>query len=124
MIKIGVIGLVTVIISFQLSKDHKEFAFIVSVAAGLYILGYGVLMLTGVVTEMNTLLTMSGISEDYVSILLKCLGITYIGEFAAGLCKDAGHASIGEQIEMVAKLSILALSMPVLTSLISTIYSL
>ena len=124
MIKIGVIGLVAVIISFQLSKDHKEFAFIVSVAAGLYILGYGVLMLTGVVTEMNALLTMSGISEDYVSILLKCLGITYIGEFAAGLCKDAGHASIGEQIEMVAKLSILALSMPVLTSLISTIYSL
>ena len=124
MIKIGVIGLVAVIISFQLSKDHKEFAFIVSVAAGLYILGYGVLMLTGVVTEMNTLLTMSGISEDYVSILLKCLGITYIGEFAAGLCKDAGHASIGEQIEMVAKLSILAPSMPVLTSLISTIYSL
>ncbi len=124
MIKIGVIGLVAVIISFQLSKDHKEFAFIVSVAAGLYILGYGVLMLTGVVTEMNTLLTMSGISEDYVNILMKCLGITYIGEFAAGLCKDAGHASIGEQIEMVAKLSILALSMPVLTSLISTIYSL
>lgn len=124
MIKIGVIGLVAVIISFQLSRDHKEFAFIVSVAAGLYILGYGVLMLTGVVTEMNTLLTMSGISEDYINILLKCLGLTYIGEFAAGLCRDAGHASIGEQIEMVAKLSILALSMPVLTALIDTIYGL
>ncbi len=122
MIRAAVTGLIAAIICIQLSKDNREFAFIVALAAGLYILGYGIIRLGEVVDSINLVLNEVGLDAGYVNILLKCIGITYLGEFASSLCKDAGHASIGEQIEMVAKLSILALSMPVLTSLIEIIY--
>ncbi|MGN0165594.1 MAG: SpoIIIAC/SpoIIIAD family protein [Lachnospiraceae bacterium] len=124
MIKIAAAGLVAVIICIQLSRDNKEFSFLVAIATGLYILAFGLSRLGQVVYEINSVLKQVGMGEGYISILLKCMGITYIGEFASGLCKDAGHASIGDQIELVAKLSILALSMPVLTALIDTIYGL
>lgn len=124
MIQVAAAGLVAVIICIQLAKDNREFSFLVALAAGIYILGFGIVQLGQVVFDIKSLLAQVGVGESYISILLKCIGITYVGEFASGLCKDAGHSSIGEQIEMVSKLSILALSMPVLTGLIETIYGL
>ena len=52
---------------------------------------------------------------------MKMIGITYIAEFASGICKDAGFGSLGGQIEMFGKLSMLAVSMPVLLALLETI---
>lgn len=123
MIQVAAAGLVAAVICIQLSRDNKEFAFLAALAAGIYILGTGILKLGEVIESINLVLEEVGLNDSYINILLKCIGITYLGEFASSLCKDAGHASIGEQIEMVAKLSILALSMPVLTALIDTIYS-
>jgi stage III sporulation protein AD len=49
------------------------------------------------------------------------IGITYIAEFAAGICKDAGYGAVGTQIEIFGKLSVLAVSMPILLALIETL---
>ena len=49
------------------------------------------------------------------------VGITYIAEFASGICKDAGYQTIAGQIETFVKLTILALGMPVLTALLETV---
>ena len=59
--------------------------------------------------------------SKYVAVLLKMIGITYVAEFSSNLCKDAGYQAAAGQIEMFAKLSILALSMPVLLALLETI---
>ena len=44
-----------------------------------------------------------------------------MAEFAAGMCRDAGYGSLGSQIEIFGKLSILALSMPILLALFGTL---
>ena len=44
-----------------------------------------------------------------------------ISEFSANLCKDAGYQAVAGQIEMFGKLSILAISMPVILVLLETI---
>ena len=54
--------------------------------------------------------------------VLKMLGITYVGQFSAGICKDAGYSSIAGQIELFARLSVLAVSMPVLLALLETVH--
>ena len=56
-----------------------------------------------------------------MAILLKMIGITYVAEFSANLCKDAGYQAVAGQIEMFGKLSILVISMPVLLALLDTI---
>ena len=57
----------------------------------------------------------------YLHALMKMIGITYVGQFSAGLCKDAGYSAIAGQIEIFSKLSILAISMPILMALMDTI---
>ena len=57
----------------------------------------------------------------YLETLIKMTGITYIAEFASGICKDAGYGAIGSQIEIFGKLSILAVSMPIMLALLETL---
>ena len=49
------------------------------------------------------------------------IGITYVAEFASGICKDSGYGSLGNQIEIFGKLSILGISMPILLALFGTL---
>ena len=66
-------------------------------------------------------------SDMYVSIDLveeiieRHLGVTYLAEFAAAICKDAGYQTIAGQIEVFARLSILAIGMPILKALLLAI---
>ena len=57
------------------------------------------------------------IDPAYLGALLKMVGITYVAEFASGICKDAGYSALGNQIEIFGKLSILGVSMPVFLAL-------
>jgi stage III sporulation protein AD len=61
------------------------------------------------------------INPVYLTTLLKMTGVTYIAEFSAGICKDAGYGALAGQIEIFGKLSILALSMPIVLALLETL---
>ena len=45
------------------------------------------------------------------------IGVTYISEFASSLCRDAGYSTVAGQIELVGKLSILTIGMPIVLAL-------
>ena len=57
----------------------------------------------------------------YLAVLLKAVGATYACEFCAGICKDAGYGGIAGQVEMLGKLYILLMGMPVLLALMESI---
>ena len=57
----------------------------------------------------------------FSTAMLKILGVTYLAEFAAAICKDAGYQTIAGQIEVFARLSILAIGMPILKALLLAI---
>ena len=45
------------------------------------------------------LIAYAHLETSYFSVILKMVGITYIAEFASGICKDAGYQTIAGQIE-------------------------
>lgn len=61
------------------------------------------------------------IDSAYLIPLMKMLGITYVADFASALCKEAGYTSIANQMELFAKLAIIALSIPELTYLLEVL---
>ena len=62
------------------------------------------------------------LDTKYLTTLLKMIGITYVGQFSAGICKDAGYGAVASQIEVFAKLYIMVLSIPVLLALMEAIH--
>ena len=61
------------------------------------------------------------ISGTYIRILFKLLAIAYICQIASNICQDLGYQSVSFQIELIGKLSILTLSIPIINSLLETI---
>lgn len=124
MFKVAVIGVIAVFLALPLNKDKQEYAMLVVLSACLIIIGLALSKLDGVFDVINNSKKYLGDNSLYVDILIKMVGITYVAEFGANLCRDAGFGSVANQIEFFGKLMILAVSMPILMTLIETISSL
>ena len=123
MIKVAVIGVIAVFLALPLNKDKQEYAMLVVLSACLIIIGLALSKLDGVFDVINSAKKYLGDNSLYIDILIKMVGITYVAEFGANLCRDAGFGSVANQIEFFGKLMILAVSMPILMTLIQTIAS-
>jgi stage III sporulation protein AD len=120
-VTIAVTGIIAVILAVSLKGVKGEYGTYVVMAAGLLIFFYGLGKLTSILDTMKEIQSYIKINNIYLSTLVKMIGITYIAEFAAGICKDAGYGAVGTQIEIFGKLSVLAVSMPILLALIETL---
>lgn len=124
MIYAAILGITAMLLAVQLKSMKSELGMYVALAATIIIFSYGVDKLSVVLEMVNKLTGYLNIPAAYITILLKLVGITYICEFASALCRDGGYQSIAAQLETFGKLSILAVSTPVILSLFETIESL
>ena len=120
-VTIAVLGLTAVFLAIQLKGMKGEYGIYLVACAGLVIFFYGISKLETIVDVARQVQSYIKINSVYISALMKMIGITYIAEFASGICKDAGYGSLGSQIEIFGKLSILAVSMPILLALMEPV---
>ena len=120
-VTISIIGIAAVLMAVQLKGLKGEYGIYLAAAAGLVIFFYSAGKLPVIVEVARRIEEYIKINNVYLTTLLKMIGITYIAEFSAGICKDAGYGALGTQIEIFGKLSILAVSMPILLALLETL---
>lgn len=94
---------------------------VIGMVAGIIIFYYVLTQVSVVIRFITELLDMVAIEENYYLQLLKMLGVAYIAEFASSICKDAGQQSIAGMVELFAKISIVALSIPGMVFLVETL---
>lgn len=102
-----------------LRVDRPEIAFVVAMAAGLIALLWSMPELTEAVEAMTSLSQKAGIGEDATQRMLRAAGIALLCEFGAQLCKDSGEGLLASRIEFGGRISILALSVPLIIDLVS-----
>ena len=120
-IKISLLGVCGGVLGFLLKGTGPEYAGFITMGIGIMILGLAVGKLEYLFQSVSQLKDMLPVSQEYFATLIKMIGVTYIGQFSAGICKDAGHQSTAAQIELFCKLSVMVLSMPVLMALLNMI---
>lgn len=120
-IKIAMLGIGGVLLAMLLKQQKSEYALYISLTAAILILVFSVNRLQIVMETIQKIESYTHIDGSFVKIMIKMIGITYVAEFASGICKDAGFSAVGNQIEMFGKFSIMAVSVPVLLTLIETI---
>lgn len=120
-LRISVLGVGGVLIGLLLKERAPEYISLITMGIGLVILGLAVGKIGYLFESLERLRENLPVDGSYITTLLKMIGITYIGQFSSGICKDAGYASTGAQIELFCRLSVMVLSMPVLLALLDTI---
>lgn len=121
MIQIGVMGVIGVLLASQFKSTKAEYGIYISVAVSIVLFACIADRLDIFIEAVRQMNQYFSIGEGYLSTILKMIGVTYIVEFCCSICKDAGHQTIAVQIELFAKLTILAMGMPVLLALMETI---
>ena len=121
MIQIGIIGVAGTLQAVQFKSGKSEYGIYISVALSLVIFFAIIGRLEVIIDALRTIANYINMDTAYIGTLIKMLGITYVAEFSAGICKDAGYQTIALQIEIFGKLAVLVLSMPVLMALLNTI---
>ena len=118
---IGILGIAGALLAVELKGLKGEYGIYLVAAVGLVIFFYGITKLKTVIETIRQVQSYISLNRMYLEVLLKMIGITYIAEFSSGICKDAGYGSLGSQIEIFGKLSVLAVSMPILLALLDTV---
>ena len=120
-IKIIGIGLIALIIIILLTQYKPEFAVYVSLIAGALILMLAIDKLSGIISLLQSLANKASINTEFLTLLIKITGIAFLSEFAVSICKDAGEAAIASKMEIGAKLIIISMSIPIISSLLEII---
>jgi stage III sporulation protein AD len=112
MVKVALVGVLVTFLSLLFKRERGEYTVLLGIAAGFLMFSMVLSQVGTVLDFLEELMESLPIEKGYLAILLKLLGITYIAEFASSICKDAGYGSLAGQIELFAKISILALGIP------------
>lgn len=104
-----------------LKHSHSPYAELVSLAASLLIIFCTLTKLASVFEMLERLREYVSMQEGYFRILLKIIGITYVADFSSSICLDAGYKAIAGQIEVFGKISVLAVSSPIILALLDLI---
>ena len=120
-VKIIGIALIALIIIIILKQYKPEFAIYVSLLAGVIILLLVVDHLSSIIQLLNSIANKTSINMEFLKLLIKITGIAFLAEFAVSICKDAGEGAIAAKIEIGSKIIIVAMSIPIISSLLEII---
>ena len=113
------IGIVICFACVAIRSRSPEFALTVSIAGGLLILLSVFEQVEQIMAYFDGVIRQFQVPSEGVVILLKCLGISYVAKIAGDTCVDCGQNSTATKIEFAAKVSMLAVSLPLFEQLLS-----
>ena len=96
---------------------HTEYALAIRVVFGVVIFTLAISLLSPYM-QLIEQLVVGSLLESYYPFLLRALGIAFLTEITATVCRDSGEESIAKNVELLAKAEILILSLPLVKELI------
>lgn len=120
-LRIALIGMGAMVLAVYCKGLKSEYSMFISLAACVVIMYYVVIKLTQIFELFTYLQSILPLDKEYLAVLIKMVGITYITEFSVNICKDGGHQAIASQIEIFGKISVLAISIPIFQALLTMI---
>lgn len=120
-------GVVTVgLTALLILRAYKpEWAPFLRMAVTVVALGLTVALASTVLTYITDLASATGALEgEGWSLLLKALGVAFLTETAASVCRDSGETGLATWVETAGKLEILLLSFPLIRTVMDTVTAL
>ena len=109
------------IAGIALAKQGKEFSAVLTVAVCCMVALLSISFLEPVLDLICQLEALGNLNAEMVRILFKVVGIGLVSEIAGMVCADAGSASMGKALQMLATSVILWLSIPVFQALLELV---
>ena len=124
LLKIVAVALVTVFAHILVKQTKPEIAMIITIVGSILIIIMVVNTLGTIVKSFYEIFRSTGVDTTLLIPLFKIIAIGYIAEFGANICVDVGANSVADKILFAAKLIILVVSLPIITTVVDMVVSL
>lgn len=108
------IGMLGAVLSVILKAYKPELAVCSALITALVLLVYLMQAMESITVMIREIMDKSGLDNKYFSALIKIIGISYLTQLSSEICKDAGQGAIALKLEMIGKVFVMLLSMPII----------
>ena len=117
-VRICGVALVGVCAYAILSHMSSGVSFALRISVTLIIGACALLLLEPIPDKLYELASLGGLKEEYVTILLRGAGITVISQITSDVCRDCNDTSAANGVELIAKLEVVLLCLPLIDGII------
>ena len=118
---VAAVGLIGTIFAVFMRKMGDEYRICVSVFCVCALLIAVFPYFSELLAQILSFSKLSETDTENFTFLLKAVGIGYISQFSSDICADAGENAIASKIEFAGRICILAMTVPVVGSLVEMI---
>ena len=115
------IALIGAILAVVLKYKKPPMAMLLGIAVGVTIFLLVIGKVGAIIDILRQLSERADISSFYLSTLLKIIGIAYIADFIAQICRDAEQGAIAVKVELAAKVMVLMLALPIVVAVLQAL---
>ena len=112
---------ITVSILSGLLRENGEVRAVLTLSAVGLLLVSIIAQFSQIKDMAQELFDMTDLDGAYFKIMFKALGIGYISKLAADCCRDSGQSALATQAEMIGRVAITIISLPLFRAVIDII---
>lgn len=120
-LQVVALGLIVAVFAVLLRQERQEMALLLTLVFGILVFILILGKMGAIFTVFQELTRRAQVDELYLVTLLKIMGIAYVAEFGAQICRDAGEGTIAGKIELAGKVLILILALPIFAAILEII---
>jgi stage III sporulation protein AD len=115
------LGFVVTLLILIIRSQRPEIAVLLSITLATIIFLMVLAKINVVLNLFRDLAEKAGVNQLYLNTILKIIGIAYITEFGAQVCRDAGEGAVAGKIEFAGKVLVMVMAIPIIALVLETI---
>ncbi len=105
--------------SLLLKQYKPEFSLLITVLGTVFVFSLILVDMIPLFSTVRGIMARANFSSQYIKIILKALGISYIAEIGTEICRESGYLSLASKVELAGKTAILITAVPMFEELLS-----
>ncbi len=111
--------LVASVLAVFLKKQNAEYSLIITMFTATVVLLTVLSDILIALSGIEEMMAASKVKSEYVTVLLKCVGISFLTEFTCDCCKDASQNALSTVVLMSGRVCVLLAAFPLFEEFLS-----
>lgn len=110
-----------IICCLLIKKEAPSYVSVIVLMTSLFIAIYMLSSFSVVTGYIGVLINSVDIERGYIKIIMKITGLSIATQFVSDICRDNGFSAVASQLELLCRVSIVFISMPVIIALLEMV---
>ena len=119
-----VISVIVSVLAILIKQNNPTYSVLLIIIFAVIITTVAINYLFGLIENIMDSLGTIDYAPEFVKILLKAIVICVLSDLTSNICKDSGNGSIAVCIDVVTKVILLSLTLPIIEKLVEIIQGL